>query len=70
MKEVKSIEDKFYDVNLALNGDRTLSSLEIETKPGINGRVGFAYYNTWYNTTEPTGTAREQLNDCQRAISS
>ncbi|QNL23019.1 glycosyl hydrolase [Hyphobacterium sp. CCMP332] len=61
MPEVKSIEDKLYDVNLALNGDRTLSSREFETKPGINGRVGFAYYNTWYNTTEPTGTAREQL---------
>lgn len=61
MGEVKNLEDQFYEIDLALNGDRSMSSREFETLPGINGRVGFAYYNTWYNFTEPTSTAKEQF---------
>jgi hypothetical protein len=61
MDGIKSLEETFYEIGLALNGDRSLSSREFETLPGINGRVGFAYYNTWYNFTEPTGTAKEQF---------
>lgn len=62
MKEIKAVEDLMYDVNLALNGDRTRSSREFETLPGLNGRAAYAYWNTWDNFTKPTETAKEQLS--------
>ncbi len=62
LAEVKALEESMYRIRLSLYGDRTRSSREFETKPSLNGRVGYAAYSSWWNTAEPTKTAREQID--------
>jgi len=62
MEEIKALEDDMYEIRLALYGDPTLSSREFETKPSLNGRVGYAAYSSWWNTADPTQTAKEQID--------
>jgi len=59
--EIKELEDEMYAIRLALYGDRTRSSRDFETDPSLNGRVGYAAYSSWWNTAEPTETAKQQL---------
>jgi hypothetical protein len=61
MDEIRKLEDELYAIRLAIYGDRTRSSRDIETEPSLNGRVGYAAYSSWWNTAEPTKTAREQI---------
>lgn len=61
MDELNKLDDEMYDLSLELFGDNTLSSREFETKPSLNGRLGYAAYSSWWNTAEPTKTARKQV---------
>ena len=61
-QELKVLNDEVYAIRMQLYGDRTRASREFETEPGINDRLGYAAYSSWWNTAEPTGTAREQLS--------
>jgi photosystem II stability/assembly factor-like uncharacterized protein len=65
MDEVKQLEDQLYNIRMAIWGDRTKSSREMETLPGISGRLGYASYTSWWNTANPTQTAREQYEIAQ-----
>lgn len=60
MEKVKATEAMMEEVKMEMYGDATRSSREFETAPGIANRLGYAYFNTWFNFTEPTGTAKEQ----------
>jgi hypothetical protein len=60
--ELKVLNDEVYAIRMQLYGDRTRASREFETEPGINDRLGYAAYSSWWNTAEPTVTAREQLS--------
>jgi photosystem II stability/assembly factor-like uncharacterized protein len=60
--EINRLEEEMYQIRLALFGDETRSSREFETDPSLNGRVGYAAYSSWWNTAEPTKTAREQID--------
>ncbi|MCZ4407556.1 glycosyl hydrolase [Cryomorphaceae bacterium 1068] len=61
MDEIRQLEDELYEIRLAIYGDQTRSSRDIETEPSLNGRVGYAAYSSWWNTAEPTKTAKEQI---------
>jgi len=61
MEDIKRLKDELYEVRLAIWGDNTRSSREMETLPGLSSRLGYVGYSTWWNTAEPTGTAREQF---------
>ncbi len=65
MSEVNQLRDAHADISVALYGDGSKSSRDIETLPGISGRLGFASYSSWWNTAEPTQTAREQYELAQ-----
>jgi photosystem II stability/assembly factor-like uncharacterized protein len=69
MDEIRALEDEMYEIRLALYGDPTLSSREFETKPSLNGRVGYAAYSSWWNTADPTQTAREQVQIAEEQYS-
>lgn len=59
--EVVDLKNELYDIKLAIWGDNTKSKRDIETLPGISGRLSYASYSSWWNTAEPTTTAKEQL---------
>lgn len=61
MDGIKRLKDELYEVRLAIWGDNTRSSREMETLPGLSSRLGYVGYSSWWNTAEPTGTAREQF---------
>ncbi len=61
MENVNEFEEEMYELRLILFGDPTRSSREFETSPSLNDRLGYAAYATWWNTAEPTKTARNQF---------
>lgn len=61
LKDVKSIEDEFYKVNIMLNGDNDIAKYEFETYPSISERIGIVVYGLWNSTSAPTKTAIENI---------
>lgn len=60
MKYVKDMERISHDVQLLLWGDSHKSSRDVETVPGTAIRVENIVWNTWYSTSNPTETNKEQ----------
>ena len=56
LKDVKSLEEKFYYLEITMWGDGTLSSKDMETIPSITDRVGTIFYQIYGSTSEPTTT--------------
>lgn len=61
MPEVKALEELSQDVRIGLWGDYHKSKREIETLPGAAGRLENIVWNTWYSTSNPTTTNRQQF---------
>lgn len=61
LKEIKSLEEKFYYLKIAMWGDQTLSSKDIETVPSITDRVGTISYQIYGSTANPTTTQKKSL---------
>ena len=60
VKEIKTLELLVIDVKYKMNGESHLSKRDIETLPGIGNRIGVVVYQTWYSTSNPTTTHKEQ----------
>ena len=58
---IHDLKGRMTEFSTALFGDRTLSSLEIETPPSLAQRVGAVEYGMWDVTSAPTETYRENL---------
>lgn len=61
LEELRTTKQKLDETSVRLNGDRSLSKREFETKPSVSGRVGTVLYNLWYSTSDPTNTHRESI---------
>ncbi|PPK84687.1 photosystem II stability/assembly factor-like uncharacterized protein [Neolewinella xylanilytica] len=53
------LRDRLADFTTKLYGDRTRSSLEMETLPSVAGRIGSIEYGMWNVTSDPTETFKE-----------
>jgi len=60
LKEVKALELLVIDAKYKMNGESHLSKRDVETLPGIGSRIGVVVYQTWYSTSNPTTTHKEQ----------
>lgn len=60
MERVNALNKEQELLKVALYGDRAKTSRDMEALPGLTGRVGYVSYSSWWNTAEPTTTAREQ----------
>ncbi len=56
MIQLKNIEDKIRDINIAMDGDRVKSRLDIDQPPTPAGRIGWLVYEQKYSTAAPTQT--------------
>ncbi len=56
------LKKQWTQLNLELNGDADLAALEIETLPGINGRLEGLIWGLTYSTTGPTATHLQSFN--------
>jgi len=61
LKDVKSLEMAVVEVNNLMWGEAHLSKRDIETLPGTGGRIETIVYQTWYSTSNPTTTQKEQF---------
>lgn len=60
LKEVKDLELSIVKVNGLMWGQNHLSKRDVETLPGTGGRIETIVYQTWYSTSDPTSTQKEQ----------
>ena len=65
MTDVKAIEKTSHDVRIKLWGDNHKSKRDVETIPGTGYRVENIVWNTWYSTSNPTTTNKEQYELAQ-----
>ena len=56
---IYSFRERLADFTMSLYGDRTRSSMEMETAPSVAGRIGMIQYGMWNVTSHPTGTFRD-----------
>ncbi|WP_116128044.1 WD40/YVTN/BNR-like repeat-containing protein [Lewinella sp. IMCC34183] len=61
LTDIYAIKGRLADFTTALYGDRTLSSLEIETPPSVAQRIGSVKYGMWDVTSAPTTTYRDNI---------
>lgn len=61
MDEVKALETISDNIRIELMGDYHKSKREVETEPGTAMRVENIVWNTWYSTSNPTRTNKEQF---------
>ena len=61
MEEVKSLEKESHDIAVQLRGDDHKSKRDVETLPGTSDRVENIVGDTWYSTSDPTTTNKEQF---------
>lgn len=60
MEEVKALEALSHDIGTAMWGDSHKSRRDVETVPGTGMRVENIVWNTWYSTSDPTTTNKDQ----------
>lgn len=60
MSDVKALEQMSHDVRIKMWGDYHKSKRDVETVPGTASRVENIVWNTWYSTSDPTTTNKDQ----------
>jgi photosystem II stability/assembly factor-like uncharacterized protein/exonuclease VII small subunit len=63
LSEVDSTDALLRDIEIRLNGDRTLASREFETPESISSRVGIIIWSIWQSRSAPTQTSRMLYED-------
>lgn len=61
MEEVKTLEKSLEEISILMWGDYHKSKRDVETSPGAGSRVENIVGNTWYSTSDPTNTNKEQF---------
>lgn len=61
MQEVKALEKTSHDIRIKFSGDHHKSKRDIETIPGTADRVDNIVWDSWYSTSDPTTTHKEQF---------
>lgn len=65
MKQVKALETASHDIRIKMQGDYHKSSRDVETVPGTRGRVENIVWDSWYSTSDPTTTNKQQFELAQ-----
>jgi hypothetical protein len=67
MTDIKALEKASHDIRIAMWGDNHKSKRDIETIPGTAYRVENIVWDSWYSTSEPTTTHKEQYEIAKEA---
>ncbi len=60
MKQVKALERASHDIRIMMWGDHHQSKRDVETIPGTGSRIENIVSASWYSTSNPTTTNKEQ----------
>lgn len=61
LNQLRELELQLGNIDIALHGDASLAKREFPTLPGLQERLGLTAWGSWYNTSAPTGTQRQQV---------
>lgn len=56
------------NMQIQINGDQRVASLEKETLPGLSSRLNSVIWNSWYSSGDPTGIQKQQLQMVSNAL--
>jgi hypothetical protein len=65
---LRKLENRLNDSRILIYGDASLSKREQATLPSLMNRLGLTAWGSWYTTSAPTGTQRQQLQYVQEAL--
>ena len=68
LKDVERIEESMYQINLKLNGDRSKSKRDIETKESVSGMVWDIVGNMWRARSAPSGLNKGLYNEASEML--
>lgn len=68
LSTIKSIENTFVEIELALYGDKVRASRDMETLPGITGRVESVVYSMYNTTSGPSGTFLASIEYAEKEL--
>jgi hypothetical protein len=66
LADVRPLERRAAELDVQLNGDRSVAARQFETVPSISDRVGTVMYSSFSATSAPTGQQQEQLDIADR----
>jgi photosystem II stability/assembly factor-like uncharacterized protein len=69
ISDVKSMELLLQNIDLALNGDKSLAKREFETLSGLVGKLEGIVGNLWSTSAQQTGTYIKNLEQCKKIFS-
>ncbi len=61
LDSLRSLEIKLVDLNVKLNGDKSLSSRNIDTPPSLSSRMNTVGWTSYSSTSAPTGSQKKNL---------
>lgn len=61
MDQLRDMEKKLNEANIALFGDRSLQKREFPIMPSLNDRMGEVLWNSFYSTSAPTDQQRKNI---------
>ncbi len=61
LEQARALEERIAELQVQLDGDRSVATRQFETTPSISDRVQTAVYSSYGSTSAPTGTQRDQL---------
>jgi hypothetical protein len=68
LSALRDLEIRLAKVDIALHGDGSLKSREQPVMPSLQERLGLTAWASWYNTVEPTGTQKQDLQIVKDAL--
>ena len=68
LNSLRDLEMRLAKVDIELHGDGSLKSREQATLPSLQDRLGLTAWASWYNTVEPTGTQKQDLQMVKDAM--
>ncbi len=68
LNTLRALEIRLAKVDIALHGDASIAKRDQAVLPSLQDRLGLAAYSSWYNTTEPTGTQKQDLQMVKDAL--
>lgn len=68
LQDLKGLEKGIEAIEISLKGDALRSSLEMESKPGLNSRMSTAVWNSYSTRSAPTGEQRKALKIIDQSL--
>ncbi len=68
LDSLRKMEYRIYELEVELNGDKSLAERNFDTPPSLMNRINSAVWNSYYTTMPPTGEQQKNLRIVQQQL--